>query len=239
MSTTSEINSPLSCSPGLRVIYVEGQYDGHYNMARDAALLETACEVAVRVYGWEGPWVTLGNSQDPAKDLLPSSTIPYAMRPTGGKAVLHGHDITLGVMMHLSALAGQGVDLSSYARQLKRLYREALAPFVLALNDCGIPTVLGETLGSTDAGQRVSDCFLLRSANDIVHAETGVKVCGVAMRVANNRVLLQCSFPVHEPLVEPSQVFPTSAPARFHRLDRDALVTQLIQRYRLTKKDAA
>lgn len=239
MSTISEINNRPSCSLDSRVIYVEGQLDGHCNMARDAALLESECEVAMRVYGWEGAWVTLGNSQHPKKDLLPNTTVPYAMRPTGGKAVLHGHDITLGMMMHLSTLANDDVNLSHYSRQLKRIYREALAPFVLALNDCGIPAALGETLGSYESKPHVSDCFLLRSANDIVHVGTGAKVCGVAMRIANGRVLLQCSIPVREPLIEPSRVFPTWAPVRFHSLDRDKLITHLIDRYKVKQKIAA
>ena len=72
-------------------------------MARDAELLERAerGESAARVYSWDGAWVSLGRFQRPEKALLRSEEIDWVMRPTGGKAVLHGHDVTVGIALPL------------------------------------------------------------------------------------------------------------------------------------------
>jgi lipoate-protein ligase A len=200
------------------------RFDGRDNMAKDAELLHFAegGEPGWRVYGWDGPWVSLGCFQIPLRDLLDPDSIRWVMRPTGGKAVLHGHDVTVGLALPLAALAKiSGEPEERLARSLKAVYRMAIAPIVSALRHCGLPAVLGEDLrGSSRSpsplhppalrdkgGARVADCFAVTSPNDVVHERTGMKVCGCALRLTERAVLVQASIPAGQPLIDPYRVF--------------------------------
>src|SRR5688572_18868633 len=149
--------------------------DGHLSMAEDARLLSLAeaGTTGWRVYGWDGPWVSLGCYQSASKDLLEPELVPWVMRPTGGKAALHGHDVTVGLAVPLSLLSeAYGVEVQNLARSLRTVYRLAIAPIVGALCECGQPAVLGEEHSSGDKRTgigKVADCFAFTSANDVVH----------------------------------------------------------------------
>ncbi|MBS1701692.1 MAG: hypothetical protein JST12_08525 [Armatimonadetes bacterium] len=178
---------------------MEGKGDGVTNMARDVDLLKRA-ESGVggaRIYFWESVWVTLGNSQV-ASDVLLDLSVPHVVRPTGGAAVLHGHDLTLGIAMPLSALGCEG-------REVKKAFLGLTRPILAALNAVGIPAVLGRDL----AGRGAVDspyCFGMKSDYDVLRADTGEKICGCAMKVSRYAALVQASIPIGEPLVEPSRV---------------------------------
>lgn len=168
--------------------------DGHVNMAADAALLEAA-ELGVgggRVYSWSDVWVTLGRFQSPEKDLLNPQETRWVIRPTGGKAVLHGFDVTVGLALPLPMLDAD-------PRSIRSVYRTAVGPLVGALNACGLPATLADGTRFAQRGLKTADCFAFTSPNDIVHAETGQKVCGCALRVTERAVLLQASIPHRDP----------------------------------------
>jgi hypothetical protein len=74
-------------------------------MAGDVALLEAfqrgEIPPTLRVYQWASPALTYGvNQQLPPRlvDACAALGIPMLRRPTGGKAVLHGHDLTVGLV---------------------------------------------------------------------------------------------------------------------------------------------
>ena len=101
-------------------------FDGPFNMTEDARLLSVAEEgrAGWRVYGWDGPWISLGCYQSASKDLLDPELVPFVMRPTGGKAVLHGHDVTVGLALPLSLLSEvSGIEEEKLARSLRTVYR--------------------------------------------------------------------------------------------------------------------
>src|ERR1044071_8581320 len=107
------------------------RFDGPFNMAHDARLLEQAERGVIghRVYGWTGPWISLGCYQNPERDLLDSNLVPWVMRPTGGKAVLHGHDVTVGLTFPLVVLSDRsGEPVEKLARSIKAVYRLAIDP---------------------------------------------------------------------------------------------------------------
>ena len=185
---------------------VDPPQSGFANMAADAHLLEAAegGEMGCRVYSWDGPWISLGKQQLAERDLLDPNLVPWVMRPTGGKAVLHGHDVTVGLALPLAVLAEDGESLS---RSVRKVYRRIAAPLVAALNDCGICAALGEDTPFARRGVRSADCFAHVSANDIVDARTGLKVCGCALRLTATAVLVQASIPNGRPLVDPQEVF--------------------------------
>jgi lipoate-protein ligase A len=74
-------------------------------MAGDVAMLEAfqrgEIPPTLRVYQWASPALTYGvNQQLPPRlvDACNALGIPMLRRPTGGKAVLHGHDLTVGLV---------------------------------------------------------------------------------------------------------------------------------------------
>lgn len=223
-------------NPPNRHVQLEPALDGPTNMARDVALLEALSfdrPIVARVYGWEGPWVSLGCFQDPVKDLLPQCPVPWVMRPTGGKGVLHGHDVTVGMAASLrlvALLSGETpAEEERLLRSVKAVYRAVCRPLVAALNACGIPAALGEDMaaGASARGPRTSDCFAHVSPNDIADARTGRKVCGCALKIMPEGVLVQASIPAGPPLVDPSQVYPEPAEAGWSRLRPDDFATAL------------
>ena len=193
------------------VVSTEPLLDGPTNMARDAALLhraETDGGSYARVYSWDGPWVSLGRFQKPERALKHPETTRWVMRPTGGKAVLHGHDVTVGVAASLKAL---GIDDN---KGTSVVYRAIVGPLVAALTAAGLPAVLAEGTGHVKSAGHTADCFAHVSPNDVVDPATGQKVCGCALRVTELAVLLQASVPVAGPLVDPGEVF--DRPSAWH-----------------------
>lgn len=85
----------------LRAVFTPPQ-DGPTNMATDVALLRSVAagrsRPTLRLYRWKGPWVSLGYAQDAARavDLAAceAAGVGLVRRPTGGKALLHGSDLT-------------------------------------------------------------------------------------------------------------------------------------------------
>jgi len=205
-------------------ISFEDKNDGPTNMGRDIQLLERAEQGVggARIYFWSSVWVTLGNGQKP-EDALLDLSVNHIIRPTGGAAVLHGHDLTIGIAMPLA-------DLRCSGREVKKAFLGLTQRIIAALNDCGVPAILGRDLAGRD--QLASPyCFGMKSDYDVLHAETGEKICGCAMKVTRNAALLQASVPISEPIVdpakflrnyEPSLVLPLE-PQSFARAFRQAL----------------
>jgi lipoyl(octanoyl) transferase len=80
--------------------------DGPSNMALDEALMRRAArtgDAVFRVYGWSRPTLSLGRNQRArgCYDETAAQTlgIAFVRRPTGGRALLHDHEITYSVTM--------------------------------------------------------------------------------------------------------------------------------------------
>jgi len=168
-------------------------------MASDAALLERAEQgiAGARIYFWDEVWVTLGRNQK-ASDALVDLSIPHIERPSGGAAVLHGHDLTIGIAMPLA-------DLGCKGREVKKAYRGLVAPIIAALNAVGVPAILGSDLADRERKDSPY-CFAMKADHDILNQETGEKICGCAMRVTHHAALLQASIPISTPLIDPQKI---------------------------------
>ncbi len=125
------------------------------------------------------------------------------MRPTGGKAVLHGHDVTVGLAAPIALLGAE--------RRLKPVYRAVVEPIAAALRVCGVRARLAEDTRYAGSGVRSADCFAFSSANDVIDEDTGQKVCGCALKLTEKAVLLQASIPNGAPLVDPARVIRNAA----------------------------
>lgn len=192
-------------------------------MARDYALLEAfqrgEVPPTLRVYQWASPALTYGvNQQLPPRltETCQSLGIPMFRRPTGGKAVLHGHDLTVALVFS----AGERL----YPRQVYQRLAPALAA---AFRVVGVPAVQGhapapDPRGMDDGG----DCFATPAIADIVHAETGVKLMGCALLVRGAHVLMQASIPLRLPTVPVERLFGHPHPEP-PPMDADALIDAL------------
>lgn len=171
-------------------------------MRVDGELLRAASEGlgGARIYEWDGPWVSLGTSQSPDRDLIDPNAIRWVRRPTGGKAVLHGHDITIAIACPLASL-------SPDSRRVREVYRRIIEPIIAGLNSAGVPARLAVDTPFGRTKGRTSDCFSHISPIDVVDATTGRKLVGCALRLTRVAVLAQCSAPVGMPLIDPAEVF--------------------------------
>lgn len=176
---------------------IDGKGDGPQNMAADIAMLVRAesGESSARVYYWDGIWVSLGRFQNPLRDLVQPTSTQWVERPTGGKAVLHGHDVTVSMAIPLTSLGADG-------RSIKAIYRRLIQPIISALHRSGVGAALAEETKFSGRGAKTADCFAYSSPNDVVDPTTGQKLCGVALRVTERAALLQASIPYKVPEID-------------------------------------
>jgi hypothetical protein len=230
------------------------------NMARDCALLEAfqrgEIPPTLRVYQWASPALTYGvNQQLPPRlvDACAALGIPLFRRPTGGKAVLHGHDLTVGLVFRatdclsepppLGSPCKQGEPISGSPREAggtsrrgadfhqsrpyPRQVYQFLAPVDRGVRAGGHPRRAGDAPApdprSLDDG---GDCFATPAIADIVHAETGVKLMGCALLVRGAYVLMQASIPLRLPDVPVERLFGHPHPTP-PPIDPDALTDAL------------
>ncbi len=204
---------------------VDPPADGHVNMARDVELLRLAegGQAGARVYTWSEIWVTLGRFQTAEEALL--QDVPSIVRPTGGRAVLHGHDMTVGIAIPHNLRGGA-------SRSVREVYRTLVRPLALALRQCGLTAHLAEETKHANKGLVSADCFAFSSPNDVVDDVTGSKVCGCALRVTDRAALLQASIPYRESLLPIQEVIQGAVPIDLTPWRHDLLAESL--RFALT-----
>ena len=148
---------------------------GPANMGLDEALVRTAVETGVpclRFYQWDGPWLSVGYAQpfeDAQRHRLSEAGVGFVRRVTGGKAVLHGGDLTYSVA------APDGV-LPAGVRESYEAIADAL---LAALGELGVPAQRSAE-GSRAPGPGVFDCFAEPAADEICCGDR--KLSGSAQR---------------------------------------------------------
>lgn len=196
------------------------KYPAKTNMELDAAL-KPGGSGSFRVYGWEKVAVSLGFSQRAESVVRPGMEhrVDLVHRPTGGRAVLHGHDVTVGCCVGFDRLG-----LPRGSRSLRLAYRQVIAPIISALNHVGVPAALGESSRFAEHPAMGSvDCFAHVAGNDVVSLDTGQKVCGCALRMGETSILLQASIPVARPELDPRDVLIDGVAPVWIDVDVDAL----------------
>ena len=160
-------------------------------MAADAALLaelaRQAGPPAVRVYTWDRPSVSFGRLQPeaPVRALYPD--LPLVRRPTGGRAVLHGNDLTISVAVRLESLPAD-------SRSVLASHHLLMGSVLRALQALGLEACFGGcALGSQNG---IVNCFELSAACDLIDSRTGKKLVGSAQRRENDALLQQMSLPL-------------------------------------------
>jgi lipoate-protein ligase A len=116
------------------ILWCDGSHDPAENMRRDQALLEAAAAGAdpvLRLFTFVPPGITLGHSQDPARELdferCRAAGVSWAVRPTGGRAIYHEEEWTYSLAARLADPSWGGGLEAAYGK-VSRLLVASLAP---------------------------------------------------------------------------------------------------------------
>jgi lipoate-protein ligase A len=166
--------------------------DGGVQMALDAGLLGTADHVIARRYTWDPPALSLGKFQQ--LQLAPGLPFDVVRRPTGGRAVLHGHGFewSFAVAFPPGSL-GAG---SAAGVRVEAAYDLVNAAFGAALEELGV--TLDE--GRATSYQRSALCFASALRHDLL--SRGEKLVAVAQARRGGRVLVHGSVLERRPPAE-------------------------------------
>jgi lipoate-protein ligase A len=166
-----------------------GAYDAHLNMALDTHLL-SLCEGGegygfLRFYVWTKPTLSLGffeNIGDIDTARARRDGVGIVRRPTGGRVVLHGDDLTYAVILP----RGRDHDVT-------RAYRMISECIIEGIGLLGPRLVLEKGSGAkTDV--RSKPCFISTSRYEVTYG--GRKLVGSAQRVGERAVLQHGSIPL-------------------------------------------
>lgn len=167
--------------------------DGASNMAVDSAILAAVAggdqPPTLRLYGWDPFSLSLGygqRSRDVDFDALASRAWDLVRRPTGGKAILHGDELTYSLSLPLDhPLAGGDIVES---------YRRISAGFLRALEILGLAADAphqGERARGADLGPV---CFEMPSHYEI--SVGGRKLIGSAQLRRRGALLQHGALPL-------------------------------------------
>lgn len=164
-------------------VLVTAPMDGAANMALDEALMARAGdtgEAVLRVYGWSRPTLSLGRNQT-AKGRydLPRALacgIDIVRRPTGGRAVLHDHEVTYSV----TAPAGPLGSLHESYATINRL-------LIMGLQALGVAAREADARGVAPR-PGVAPCFTVPVRGEIV---VGARKLVGSAQIRENGTLLQ------------------------------------------------
>jgi lipoate-protein ligase A len=160
------------------------------NMAADAALLAALADNStsvptVRVYTWNQNAVSIGRLQNEAAVRAIHPNLPIVRRPTGGRAVLHGEDLTISIALRLEWLPQE-------CRSVLAAHHLLMEPVKAALEAAGRELCYGGC--AINSQKNIVNCFDLAASCDLIDSHTGRKLVGSAQRREGNALLQQISL---------------------------------------------
>jgi lipoate-protein ligase A len=189
-------------------LHWDGPADGRYNMAKDALLLERAAaegSAALRLYAWDRMTLSVGRAQKVERQIdlgaCAAHGIPVVRRETGGRAVLHGSDLTYSIAAPLSGPRFSGGILG--------IYREISQAFLNFFSGLGVGAECKAYAGRERAESASPVCFVTPSAFEILLR--GKKVVGSAQRQVPRAFLQHGSIPLEPQLRLLSEIFHSAA----------------------------
>ncbi|HEY3297998.1 MAG TPA: biotin/lipoate A/B protein ligase family protein [Armatimonadota bacterium] len=191
-----------------RVIF-DGDRSAAFNMAADEAIFRCCADGNVpptlRLYGWSGASVSLGRLQHDLEGKLDAEYcremgISLVRRPTGGRAVLHGHDVTFSISLRESLLPRE-------ARGVVASHKWLMSGIAAGLKSIGARAEIGPEANRPTPASLSADCFAHVAECDIRVGKD--KVVGAAQARSRGALLEQGSIPRVKPLVDPARVFPS------------------------------
>jgi lipoate-protein ligase A len=174
------VRGPFGTGPWCLVDDLAVRRDAPAQMAADVACLDEVAAGAppvLRIYTWAGPALSLGRFQpdtDVDWDACRARGVEVVRRPTGGRALLHGGDLTYAVALPRPAGAAGHVDA---------LYRTLAGALIAGLAELGVTATIG-----SDRGPAGPACFAAAQGADLRVGDR--KLCGSA-QVQRGSVVLQ------------------------------------------------
>ncbi len=164
-----------------------------HNMDTDTALLQDVCQgrlslPIIRIYEWDRPSVSIGRlqSEEGVRRLYPN--LSCVRRPTGGRAVIHGDDLTVTVALRSAWLPG---DLG---KTVLSSYHLLMHGIVRGLTQAGHTVRYGSD--KSRASREIIRCFDHAAHCDLMDGVSGRKLVGSAQRREGNSILQQMSLPL-------------------------------------------
>jgi len=180
------------------------------NMAKDAWCMEQAEATGrplLRLYEWDRPTLSVGRAQKVLREIDPQGVreagVSLVRRGTGGRAVLHGSDLTYAV----AAPAGR----PEFQGGILRVYREISRVFEVFFRGLGIEPEVKAYTGRERAMQASAICFATPSAFEIL--VDGRKLVGSAQRMKARSLLQHGSLPLRSQTAMLAKVFRDTTPA--------------------------
>lgn len=181
-----------------------GRCPAAFNMALDEAIAalvrKKGLPPTLRLYGWDRPSLSLGYFQkasDVDVEYCRSGDVPIVRRPTGGRAILHGEELTYS----LSA----GTRSGPFSGGLLDSYRRIAAAFHLAFRKLG---VRAEAKAQREKGRVLAGsplCFQSSSYGEILIDNK--KVVGSAQKRWEDGLLQQGAIPYYCRAGEMQKIF--------------------------------
>jgi lipoate-protein ligase A len=163
-------------------LLLDGPAGGIWNMGVDEALLASAAGSGMptlRLYAWQGPWLSLGYGQRLGAERLAACAaagVGVVRRATGGLAVLHGADLTYAVAAPERLLPAG----------LRPTYEILATALLAALRSLGVDAQRSAA-AAAHAGPGGFDCFAEPAADELCVG--GRKLVGSAQRRGSGGVL--------------------------------------------------
>jgi lipoate-protein ligase A len=173
-----------------------GAADGFTNMAMDEAILEVYAShggpSTVRFYAWAPPALSLGYGQPMGSDIdiaqCQALGIDVVRRPTGGRAVLHNHEVTYSLVISVDDPRANSGVLASYLTISRALIR-GLA--YLGISAALLPLQRGVALPTEHTSPL---CFATPASYEV--AVAGRKIIGSAQRRTHRAIMQHGSIPL-------------------------------------------
>lgn len=181
-----------------RLIEIEhdGTIDSLTAMERDIFLLKN-CEkygnTIFRTYMWDHPTISLGRLQKKHEIINPDSVkragINIVQRPTGGRHIFHGEDISFSLIIPPQNIYRWGQTVDSRTQQISSYIAKAFSS-------------LGINLGKEDQNvsraemihRQKAPCFLTTTPSELTYK--GKKLVGIAQLVHVHGILIQGTIPL-------------------------------------------
>lgn len=174
-------------------------HDAADNMAIDEAILDAhlagQSPPTLRLYGWKPPAVSIGYGQKlsaPVEERIRSHGFDIVRRATGGRAVLHSHELTYSFVG--SATGGDSVDNAFLSESVVKAYKQICEGLIQAFNEIGLALSLG---ASSAEYRNAHDCFLATTSADLHYQ--GKKMIGSAQLRRRSAVLQHGSILLDQP----------------------------------------
>ncbi|TAN46091.1 MAG: lipoate--protein ligase family protein [Nitrospirae bacterium] len=168
-----------------------GYCEAAYNMALDEAIAVSVrrggSPPTLRLYGWNIVSVSLGSFQkisDIDSDLCATRKIPVVRRPTGGRAILHGDELTYSFSAKNEGL---------FSKNLFETYHAISLAFATALEGSGVAVAMRLEKESGAVLTKSPVCFESTSYGEV--SCRGKKLIGSAQKRWDDGFLQQGSIP--------------------------------------------